>query len=126
MHWWISLWNDYFLSNFLYFFLPLLALHLRYSSFSRFLLQLYSIEINSLETYRNLILLPRYIRLSDTTPMSKVRELLIDHWGLFRPHRPHLALSLIGGAKNFRMEGRKRETFKVGCSFVFTIQKFLI
>jgi hypothetical protein len=55
--------------------------------------------------------------------MSKVRELLIDHWGLFRPHRPHLALSLIGGAKNFRMEGRKRETFKVGYSFVFIIQK---
>jgi hypothetical protein len=50
-------------------------------------------------------LLFRYIRLSDTTPMSKVKELLIDHWGLFRPHRPHLALSLIGGAKNFRMEG---------------------
>ena len=46
--------------------------------------------------------------------MSKVKELLIDHWGLFRPHRPHLALSLIGGAKNFRMEGRKRETFKAG------------
>jgi hypothetical protein len=56
----------------------------------------------------------KYIRLSDTTPMHKVKELLIDHWGLFRPHRPHLAISLIGGAKNFRMEGRKRETFKAG------------
>ena len=46
--------------------------------------------------------------------MSKVKDLLIDQWGLFRPQRPHLALSLIGGAKNFRMEGRKREIFKAG------------
>lgn len=46
--------------------------------------------------------------------MALVKELLIEHWGLFRPYRPHLAISLIGGAKNFRMEGRKKETFKQG------------
>jgi hypothetical protein len=33
---------------------------------------------------------------------------------MFRPHKPHLCLSLIGGAKNFRMEGRKKEIFKSG------------
>ena len=27
--------------------------------------------------------------------------------------RPHLALSIVGGAKNFHMDGRKKETFKV-------------
>ena len=31
-----------------------------------------------------------------------------------KPQRPHLALSLIGGAKNFKMEGRKKEIFKNG------------
>ncbi len=44
--------------------------------------------------------------------MPLVKELLVDHWGLFTPFRPHLAISLIGGAKNFRMEGKKKETFK--------------
>ena len=39
---------------------------------------------------------------------------MVDFWGVFRPYKPHLALSLIGGAKNFRMEGRKKETFKKG------------
>ena len=50
----------------------------------------------------------------------------MDHWGLMRP-TPHLALrfdtqkqsfiflkSIIGGAKNFRLDGRKREVFKKG------------
>jgi len=46
--------------------------------------------------------------------MAAVKELLVEHWGLFRPFRPHLALSLIGGAKNFSMEGKKKETFKAG------------
>ena len=55
----------------------------------------------------------RYIRLSDSTPMERVKTLLLDYWNIFKPNRPHLALSLIGGAKNFRLEGRKKETFKV-------------
>ena len=28
--------------------------------------------------------------------------------------RPHLALSIVGGAKNFKLDGRKKETFKRG------------
>ena len=52
--------------------------------------------------------------MSDNTPMSKIHTLLVDYWGIFKPNRPHLALSVIGGAKNFRMEGRKREIFKQG------------
>ena len=55
----------------------------------------------------------RYIRLSDSTPMEKVKTLLLDYWNIFKPNHPHLALSLVGGAKNFRLEGRKKETFKV-------------
>ena len=52
--------------------------------------------------------------MSDATPTSKVKRLLEDCWQLLEPKRPHLALSLIGGAKNFKMEGRKKETFKSG------------
>ena len=55
-----------------------------------------------------------YVRLSDMTPMSKIQTLLVDYWAIFKPHRPHLALSLIGGAKNFKMEGKKKEIFKQG------------
>ncbi len=54
----------------------------------------------------------KYLRLSDQTPMHLIKELLVDHWALFSPFKPHLAISLIGGAKNFRMEGKKKETFK--------------
>ena len=38
----------------------------------------------------------------------------MDYWGFLKPRKPYLALSLIGGAKNFRMEGKKKETFKRG------------
>ena len=56
----------------------------------------------------------KYVRLSDETPMSKIQTLLVDYWSILKPQRPHLALSLIGGAKNFKMEGRKKEIFKNG------------
>ena len=46
--------------------------------------------------------------------MSKIHTLLVDYWSVLKPYQPHLALSVIGGAKNFRMEGRKREIFKQG------------
>ena len=52
--------------------------------------------------------------MSDETPMSKIQTLLVDYWSILKPQRPHLALSLIGGAKNFKMEGRKKEIFKNG------------
>ena len=73
--------------------------------------------------------------------MNSVKDFLAEHWGLLRcshhfPQnlfnsfsvfrflsfsvlllihrpRPHLALSIVGGAKNFHMDGRKKETFKV-------------
>lgn len=56
----------------------------------------------------------KYVRVSDNTSMSKIHSLLVDYWGVLKPHRPHLAISLIGGAKNFKMEGRKKEIFKNG------------
>ena len=61
-----------------------------------------------------LISVPRYIRISSRSDIERVRELLVDYWGFLKPRKPYLALSLIGGAKNFRMEGKKKETFKRG------------
>ena len=55
----------------------------------------------------------KYVRISDNADMSRVKELLTDHWEMLNP-RPRLALSIIGGAKNFKLDGRKRETFKSG------------
>ena len=46
--------------------------------------------------------------------MSQVKHLMEETWNMFHPKRPHLALSLIGGAKNFKMDAGKKETFKRG------------
>lgn len=55
----------------------------------------------------------KYVRIADNATMSSVKEFIVEHWGLLRP-RPHLALSIVGGAKNFHLDGRKKETFKSG------------
>ena len=55
----------------------------------------------------------KYLRLADNTTMASVKEFICDYWNLMKP-RPHLALSIVGGAKNFKLDGRKKETFKRG------------
>ena len=55
----------------------------------------------------------KYIRLSNNTDMNRIKMLLTDHWEMLTP-RPRLVLGVIGGAQNFKLEGRKRETFKSG------------
>ena len=55
----------------------------------------------------------KYVRLADNTTMASVKDFIVDYWNLMKP-RPHLALSIVGGAKNFKMDGRKKETFKAG------------
>ena len=54
----------------------------------------------------------KYVRMGDKTEMAAVKELLTEHWRLTTPS-PHLVLSIIGGAKNFHLDGRRREIFKV-------------
>ena len=53
------------------------------------------------------------MRLADDTRMAVVREYLETCWQLLNP-RPFLALSILGGAKNFQMDGRNKEKFKAG------------
>ena len=57
--------------------------------------------------------LSKYLKLADNSTMSNVKEFICDYWNLMKP-RPHLALSIVGGAKNFKLDGRKKETFKKG------------
>ena len=54
-----------------------------------------------------------YFRLSADTDMMKVKTLITDYLELTSP-RPRLAVGIIGGAQNFKLEGRKQETFKSG------------
>ena len=56
----------------------------------------------------------KYVRLSDTTPVSLVLALMVQHWQLGHQHRPSLVISILGGAKNFRLDGRKKQIFNEG------------
>ncbi|CAG0904044.1 unnamed protein product, partial [Darwinula stevensoni] len=56
----------------------------------------------------------KYVRLADTADMEDVKKLLIDHWKLFDPAMPNLVISIMGGAKNFKLDGKKKDTFNDG------------
>ncbi|KAL3863125.1 hypothetical protein ACJMK2_004897 [Sinanodonta woodiana] len=56
----------------------------------------------------------KYIRLSDTDSVDMVLELMKAHWRIMDPHPPNLVISVVGGAKNFKLDGRMRDTFNNG------------
>ena len=56
----------------------------------------------------------KYVRLADTTSMTSVITFMKDYWKLSEPHQPHLALSVIGGAKNLRLDSKSKEKFISG------------
>ena len=45
--------------------------------------------------------------------LEKIKQFLVDQWEMMTP-RPRLAIGIIGGAQNFKLEGRKQQTFKSG------------
>lgn len=51
----------------------------------------------------------QYIRISNTNKIEDVLKLMLDFWGLLEPPEPSLCISVIGGAKNFKLEGRRKE-----------------
>lgn len=55
----------------------------------------------------------KYVRLSVDTNLEKIKQFLVDQWEMMTP-RPRLAIGIIGGAQNFKLEGRKQQTFKSG------------
>ena len=55
----------------------------------------------------------KYLRLADNTPMEKIREFISEYDSLLKLE-PHMALSIIGGNMNFKLDGKKRDIFKKG------------
>lgn len=56
----------------------------------------------------------QFVRLADSSDMQYVMKLLTKHWQMLKPKKPTLVITIIGGAKNFKLDGRKRETFNRG------------
>ena len=56
----------------------------------------------------------QYVRLADNTPMEDVVELMLSNWHMNSPVPASLVITVIGGAKNFKLDGKKREVFNRG------------
>jgi hypothetical protein len=37
-----------------------------------------------------------------------------EHWRMDKPRKAHLVITIIGGAKNFKLDGKKKEVFNRG------------
>ena len=55
----------------------------------------------------------KYVRISADSDIKRVKEFIVDQWEMMTP-RPRLAIGIVGGAQNFKLEGRKQQTFKSG------------
>ena len=56
----------------------------------------------------------QYVRVCDDTDVVDVLELLTKHWLMDKPYAPNLVITVIGGAKNFKLSGKKKEVFNAG------------
>lgn len=56
----------------------------------------------------------KYIRLSHNDSVDRCLELMDKHWKIMEPKRPSLCISVIGGAKSFKLDNKMRETFNTG------------
>ncbi|XP_052227848.1 transient receptor potential cation channel subfamily M member-like 2 isoform X2 [Dreissena polymorpha] len=56
----------------------------------------------------------KYVRVSDDTDVVHLLELMKKHWRMMEPKQPDLVISVVGGAKNFKLDGRMRDTFSSG------------
>ena len=52
--------------------------------------------------------------MTDDDNVDHLLELMEKHWGIMEPERPNLVISVVGGAKNFKLDGRMRDTFSTG------------
>ena len=50
----------------------------------------------------------------DKSDIDSVLKLMITHWNMYEPKKPNLVITVIGGAKNFRLDGKKKEIFNRG------------
>ncbi|GFS07556.1 transient receptor potential cation channel subfamily M member 6 [Elysia marginata] len=56
----------------------------------------------------------KYIRLCPDDSVDDCFQLMNDFWHIMEPEPPHLVISVVGGAKNFKLDGRLRDTFSTG------------
>uniref|UniRef100_A0A2C9KDE9 TRPM SLOG domain-containing protein n=1 Tax=Biomphalaria glabrata TaxID=6526 RepID=A0A2C9KDE9_BIOGL len=56
----------------------------------------------------------KYIRLTPEDSVDHCIKLLTEHWHMMNPEPPNLVISVVGGAKNFKLDGRMRDTFSIG------------
>ncbi|WAR22251.1 TMP2L-like protein [Mya arenaria] len=56
----------------------------------------------------------KYIRLCADSAVEDVFNLMQDYWKIMEPQAPNLVISVVGGAKNFKLDGRNRTTFSDG------------
>ena len=52
--------------------------------------------------------------MADDACISDVLELMLNHWNMDKPYHPNLVITVIGGAKNFKLDGKKKEIFNIG------------
>lgn len=67
----------------------------------------------------------QYIRVSDNDSVDACLDMMKTFWRIMDPFPPNLVISVVGGAKNFRLDGEMRDTFSSGlikvCRFCLTI-----
>ena len=56
----------------------------------------------------------KYVRVSNDADMESIGDLLQTEWDLSRPHKPSLVISVLGGAKQFSLNGRRKQIFNQG------------
>ncbi|KAL8615580.1 hypothetical protein ACOMHN_016157 [Nucella lapillus] len=56
----------------------------------------------------------KYLRLSDKDSADACLEFMVEFWRIMEPNPPNLVISVVGGAKNFRLDGEMRDTFANG------------
>ncbi|XP_045189390.2 transient receptor potential cation channel subfamily M member-like 2 isoform X2 [Mercenaria mercenaria] len=56
----------------------------------------------------------KYIRMAADDSVEDLFELMVKYWRIKDPQPPNLVISVVGGAKNFKLDGRMRTTFSAG------------
>ncbi|XP_076461799.1 transient receptor potential cation channel subfamily M member 8-like [Babylonia areolata] len=56
----------------------------------------------------------KYLRLSNEDSVDACLEYMEVFWHIMEPSPPNLVISVVGGAKNFRLDGEMRDTFANG------------
>ena len=57
--------------------------------------------------------------MTDDDSVDNLMELMEKHWHIMEPEKPNLVISVVGGAKNFKLDGRMRDTFSNGLIKVY-------